>query len=84
MAHDNVCKYPVERFPEQFAQWLLGSPIPLTQLDPAELSAEPIRANSVILLSALDRIPHLGIPTCQGILIFWGWVDRIPDRLAIL
>jgi predicted transposase/invertase (TIGR01784 family) len=63
MAYDNVCKYLVERFPEQFAQWLLGSPISLTQLDPTELSAEPIRADSVILLSALDRILHLEFQT---------------------
>ncbi|MFQ3583675.1 MAG: Rpn family recombination-promoting nuclease/putative transposase, partial [Cyanobacteriota bacterium] len=63
MAYDNVCKYLVELFPEQFAQWLLGSPLSLTQLDPTELSAEPIRADSVILLSDFDQILHLEFQT---------------------
>ncbi|MEN9231631.1 MAG: hypothetical protein Q6L68_12060 [Thermostichus sp. DG02_5_bins_236] len=63
MAYDNVCKCLVDRFPEQFAQWLLGSPLPLTQLDPTELLAEPIRADSVLLVSGFEQILHLEFQT---------------------
>ncbi|MCJ2542251.1 hypothetical protein [Thermostichus vulcanus] len=39
---DNVCKYLVELFPDTFAEWLLGSPVPWVQLQPTELSSKPI------------------------------------------
>lgn len=42
---------------------MLGSPLPLAQLDPTELSAEPIRADSVILLSSFEQILHLEFQT---------------------
>ena len=63
MAYDNVCKYLVEWFPESFARWLLGSPVPLIQLQPTELSSEPIRADSLILLRAQNLILHLEFQT---------------------
>ncbi|MGY4591039.1 putative transposase/invertase (TIGR01784 family) [Thermostichus sp. MS-CIW-40] len=63
MAYDNVCKYLVEWFPESFARWLLGSPVPLIQLQPTELSTEPIRADSLILLRAQNLILHLEFQT---------------------
>jgi len=63
VAYDNVCKYLVEWFPESFARWLLGSPISLAQLQPTELSTEPIRADSLILLRAQNLTLHLEFQT---------------------
>ena len=47
---DNTCKFLAESFSEDFASWLLGQPITMTQLSPSELSLEPIRADALILL----------------------------------
>ena len=45
---DTVCKFLVETFSADFAAWLLGALITLTELSPAELSLEPIRADALI------------------------------------
>ena len=50
--YDNVCKFLAETFTSDFATWLLGEPISLTQLSPSELSLEPIRADTLILLES--------------------------------
>ncbi len=52
---DPTCKFLAESFPADFATWLLGEPITLTKLSPTELSLEPIRADSLILLGS-DRV----------------------------
>jgi predicted transposase/invertase (TIGR01784 family) len=52
---DPTCKFLAESFPNDFASWLLGEPITLTKLSPTELSLEPIRADSLILLQS-DQI----------------------------
>jgi predicted transposase/invertase (TIGR01784 family) len=52
---DPTCKFLAESFPADFATWLLGEPIALTKLSPTELSLEPIRADSLILLGS-DRV----------------------------
>jgi predicted transposase/invertase (TIGR01784 family) len=56
---DNLCKFLAESFPEDYATWLLGSPIKLTKLSPTELSLEPIRADSLILEQSEDLVLHL-------------------------
>lgn len=56
---DNTCKFLAESFSEDFASWLLGEPITMTQLSPSELSLEPIRADALILLSSDDFILHV-------------------------
>jgi predicted transposase/invertase (TIGR01784 family) len=56
---DNTCKFLAENFSEDFASWLLGESIAMTQLSPSELSLEPIRADSLILLSSEDFILHI-------------------------
>ncbi|NJL89406.1 MAG: Rpn family recombination-promoting nuclease/putative transposase [Coleofasciculaceae cyanobacterium SM2_1_6] len=61
--YDNICKLLAENFPADFARWLLGSPIPLSKLEPSELSAEPIRADSLIFLESADIILHLEFQT---------------------
>jgi predicted transposase/invertase (TIGR01784 family) len=60
---DTTCKFLAESFSEDFASWLLGEPIALTQLSPSELSLEPIRADALILLSSDDLILHIEFQT---------------------
>ena len=61
--YDNICKLLAENFPADFASWILGSPILLTKIEPSELSAEPIRADSLIFLESSDIILHLEFQT---------------------
>lgn len=61
--YDNTCKYLAENFPSDFASWLLGKPIAMTKIEPSELSAEPIRADSVILLKSKTIVMHLEFQT---------------------
>ena len=61
--YDNTCKFLAENFPEDFASWLLGKSIPLTKLETSELSAEPIRADSVIFLESSEIVVHLEFQT---------------------
>ena len=56
---DNVCKFLAENFSTDFASWLLGEPITLTELSPSELSLEPIRADALILLESAEIVLHL-------------------------
>ena len=59
MAYDNLCKYLAEQYPDQFAAWLLGQPLPAVEVLKTELSSEPIRADSVTLLHGAGLILHL-------------------------
>lgn len=61
--YDNTCKFLAENFSTDFASWLLGKPIPLAKIKPSELSAEPIRADSVILLESSEIVMHLEFQT---------------------
>lgn len=56
---DSTCKFRAESFFSDFAAWLLGESMPLTQLSPSELSLEPIRTDALILLASEDSILHL-------------------------
>ncbi|NET39280.1 MAG: Rpn family recombination-promoting nuclease/putative transposase [Cyanothece sp. SIO1E1] len=56
---DTVCKFLAETFAPDFATWLLGGPIALSELSPSELSLEPIRADALILLKSAETILHL-------------------------
>lgn len=60
---DPTCKFLAESFPADFATWLLGEPITLTKLSPTELSLEPIRADSLILLGSDSLILHIEFQT---------------------
>jgi hypothetical protein len=44
--------------PPTKASWLLGEPVTLTELQPSELSLEPIRADAMILLQSDESILH--------------------------
>ncbi|MBN3899715.1 MAG: Rpn family recombination-promoting nuclease/putative transposase [Nostoc sp. NOS(2021)] len=61
--YDNICKFIAENFKDDLATWLLGSPIKLTELSPTELSSEPIRADSLILLQSDDLVLHTEFQT---------------------
>ncbi|MGG6270035.1 Rpn family recombination-promoting nuclease/putative transposase [Leptolyngbya sp. AN03gr2] len=74
MSFDTTCRRLAEQFPEDFASWLLGYRVPLTELSPTELSIEPIRADSVILLQGQAEIVHIEFQTEPK--------DDIPMRLA--
>ncbi len=52
-----------ETFSNDFAQWLLGESITLTQLSPRELSLEPIRADALILLESEGVVLHMEFQT---------------------
>jgi predicted transposase/invertase (TIGR01784 family) len=68
--YDNTCKYLAENFTEDIASWLIGSRVILTELNPTELNVEPIRADSIILLTnealilqvEFQTIPNSNIP----------------------
>jgi predicted transposase/invertase (TIGR01784 family) len=87
---DPTCKFLAENFPADFATWLLGEPIPLTKLSPTELSLEPIRADSLILLSSADIIIHLEFQTEPDSIMAFRMADyylrlfrRFPNKKII-
>ena len=60
---DSVCKFLTETFSTDFATWLLGEPITLTQLSSSELSLEPIRADTLMLLESDEVVLHVEFQT---------------------
>ena len=74
MTFDTTCRRLAEIFPRDFASWLLGRPVDLTELSPTELSLEPIRADSVILLQGANEVLHIEFQTDPKI--------ELPMRLA--
>jgi predicted transposase/invertase (TIGR01784 family) len=60
---DNICKFLAETFSTDFATWLLGQPVMLTELSPSELSLEPIRADALILLQSDEVVLHIEFQT---------------------
>lgn len=61
--YDNTCRFLAENFSADFASWLLGEPVTLTELQPSELSLDPIRADAMILLQSDESILHLEFQT---------------------
>jgi predicted transposase/invertase (TIGR01784 family) len=61
--YDDTCRFLAEHFSTDFASWLLGTPITLTELKPSELSLDPIRADALILLESDDSVLHLEFQT---------------------
>ena len=72
--YDNTCKFIAEHFTTDIATWLLGKPLELTKLEPSELSLEPIRADSLILLQSDEIILHVEFQTNPD--------EAIPFRMA--
>jgi predicted transposase YdaD len=63
VSFDNVCKILAEKYPLDFANWLLPETVENIKVLKTELSIEPIRADSVILLQTKNRILHLEFQT---------------------
>jgi predicted transposase/invertase (TIGR01784 family) len=71
---DNVSKFLIEQYPQDFASWLLGEPITLSELSPSELSLEPVRADALILLQSDETVLHCEFQTSPD--------PAIPFRMA--
>jgi predicted transposase/invertase (TIGR01784 family) len=61
--YDDTCRFLAEHFSTDFASWLLGQPVTMTELKPSELSLEPIRADAMILLQSDESILHIEFQT---------------------
>ncbi len=60
---DNISKFLIEEYSNDFAAWLLGQSLTFTTINPTELNVEPIRADSVMLLQSTDIILHTEFQT---------------------
>ncbi|GAB4208683.1 MAG: DUF4351 domain-containing protein [Coleofasciculaceae cyanobacterium] len=63
MSYDNACKYLAEKYPREFARWLLGIEPSEIRIIKTELILEPIRDDSLSFLRAANRILHLEFQT---------------------
>ncbi len=61
--YDDTCRFLAEHFSADFASWLIGESITLTEIKPSELSLDPIRADALILMESNDSILHLEFQT---------------------
>ncbi len=59
MPFDNLCKYLSEKYPDRFANWLLGESPTSVEVFKTELGLEPIRADSLTLLRTHNLILHV-------------------------
>ena len=71
--YDDICRFLAEHFSADFASWLLGTPVTLTEIQPSELSLDPIRADALIFLESSESILHLEFQTLPK--------DNIPFRV---
>jgi predicted transposase/invertase (TIGR01784 family) len=71
--YDDTCRFLAEHFSADFASWLLGEPVALTEIQPSELSLDPIRADALIFLESDKSILHLEFQTLPN--------DNIPFRI---
>jgi predicted transposase/invertase (TIGR01784 family) len=63
MSFDNICKLLSEKYPANFASWVLETPQTNVEVIKTELSIEPIRADYVTFLQLQGRILHLEFQT---------------------
>lgn len=71
--YDDTCRFLAEHFSSDFASWLLGEPVELTELKPSELSLDPIRTDVLILLQSAASFLHLEFQTLPK--------DNVPFRM---
>jgi predicted transposase/invertase (TIGR01784 family) len=72
--YDDACRFLAEHFSVDFASWLLGKAVTLTELQPSELSLDPIRADALIFLESDEAILHIEFQTLPK--------DNIPFRVT--
>jgi predicted transposase/invertase (TIGR01784 family) len=70
---DDTCRFLAEHFSTDFASWLLGEPIEMTELKPSELSLDPIRTDALILLQSASSFLHLEFQTLPK--------EKVPFRM---
>jgi predicted transposase/invertase (TIGR01784 family) len=70
---DDTCRFLAEHFSNDFASWLLGEPVEMTELKPSELSLDPIRTDALILLQSAASFLHLEFQTLPK--------EKIPFRM---
>ncbi|TWH55421.1 putative transposase/invertase (TIGR01784 family) [Dulcicalothrix desertica PCC 7102] len=63
MSYDNVCKILAEKYPLDFAKWLISTKVRKVKVLKTELSIEPVRADSVSFLQTRERILHIEFQT---------------------
>jgi predicted transposase YdaD len=63
VSFDNVCKILAEKYPRDFARWLLSEEPQNIKVLKTELSIEPIRADFVTFLQTENRILHIEFQT---------------------
>lgn len=63
MSYDNVCKILAEKYPLDFAKWLISTKVRKVKVLKTELSIEPVRADSVTFLQTGKRILHIEFQT---------------------
>jgi predicted transposase/invertase (TIGR01784 family) len=61
--YDDTCRFLAEHFSADFASWLMGESVTMTELHPSELLLDPIRADAMILLQSDDVILHIEFQT---------------------
>jgi predicted transposase/invertase (TIGR01784 family) len=61
--YDDTCRFLAEHFSADFASWLMGEAVTMTELKPSELLLDPIRADAMILLQSDDVILHIEFQT---------------------
>jgi predicted transposase/invertase (TIGR01784 family) len=71
--YDDTCRFLAEHFSADFATWLLGEPVPLTEIQPTELSLDPIRADALIFLESNESVLQIEFQTLPK--------NNIPFRL---
>jgi predicted transposase/invertase (TIGR01784 family) len=71
--YDDTCRFLAEHFSTDFASWLLGTPVEMTELKPSELSLDPIRTDALILLQSAASFLHLEFQTLPK--------DNVPFRM---
>lgn len=73
--YDDTCRFLAENFSADFASWLLGTPVTMTEIQPSELSLDPIRADALILLESEDTMLHLEFQTRPQVKIPFRMLD---------
>jgi predicted transposase/invertase (TIGR01784 family) len=61
--YDDTCRFLAENFSADFASWLMGEPVTMTELKPSELSLDPIRADAMMMLQSEEAILHIEFQT---------------------
>jgi predicted transposase YdaD len=61
--YDDTCRFLAEHFSADFASWLMGESVTMTELKPSELLLDPIRADAMILLQSNNVILHIEFQT---------------------